>query len=108
MPRKEISTEAERRWERQLARDYRDACYHDTLEALYQQLQAWHDGEIGSDEADRAVHEAHSAMQKLYGLFRKSRTFVAKNAMMDEEWFEEWVAGNPPPPGTELPRFDDD
>ena len=51
---------------------------------------------------DRAIHEAYKQTHELYNLFTGKRDFLVGLIQLDREWFEAWVADNPPPPGVEL------
>jgi hypothetical protein len=53
-------------------------------------------------DMDKAIHETHKQNWELYRLFRESRSFLVGLIQWDREWFDGWVADNPPPPGVQL------
>jgi hypothetical protein len=89
-------------WEQALIDDYYDHRWHKVLDPLYDQFQRWKAGELTHNEMDQAIHKVHKENQETYKLFHQDRGFVITLIQLDREWFDAWVADNPPPPGIKL------
>jgi hypothetical protein len=89
-------------WEQALIDAYYDHRWRQVLDPLYEKLQRWKVGELTHADVDRAIHETHKQNRELYRLFRESRSFLVGLIQWDRDWFDGWVADNPPPPGVEL------
>ena len=94
----------EGQWEQTLIDAYYDMQYHRVLDPLYEKFQQWKSGELTHDDIDEAIHQTHRENQKLYSFFTQNRDMLVFLIENDEEWFSEWVADHPPPPGINLSR----
>ena len=86
-------------WEQALIDAYYDYRCRQVLEPLYEKFQRWKAGELDHSDMDQAIHEVHKQNQQIYSLFGEKRTFLVEIIQLDRQWFEAWVADNPPPPG---------
>ncbi len=102
MSRKKRRQTPEWQWEQALIDAYYDYRWHQVLDPLYEKFQQWKAGQLTHTDMDRAIHETHKQTRELYSLFTNKRDFLIDLIQMDREWFESWVADNPPPPGIEL------
>jgi len=101
MSRKKRRQTPEWQWEQALIDAYYDYRWHQVLDPLYEKFQRWKAGELTHADMDQAIHETHKKNQELYRLFTQKRSFLIGLIQLDE-WFDEWVANNPPPPGVRL------
>lgn len=102
MSRKKRRETPEWKWEQALIDDYYDYRRRQVLNPLYEKFKRWEAGELDHWDMDQAIHETHKENQGLFSLFSESRHFLVGMIQWDEEWFDEWVASHPPPPGIEL------
>lgn len=102
MSQKKRRQSPEWQWEQALIDAYYDYRWHQVLDPLYEKFQRWKAGELTHADMDQAIHETHKKNQELYGLFREKRSFLVGLIQLDREWFDEWMARNPPPPGVKL------
>ena len=107
MSRKKTQQALAREWEQALIDAYYDHRWHQVLDPLYEKFQRWKAGDLTHADMDQAIHETHKQNQDLYRLFREDREFLMGLIQFDREWFDGWVADNPPPPGVELVPFPD-
>jgi hypothetical protein len=96
---------SEREWEQALIDAYYDHRWRQVLDPLYEKFQRWKAGELTHADMDQAIHETQKQNQELYTLFREGRSFLLPLIQCDRNWFRDWVADNPPPPGVELVPF---
>jgi len=102
MSRKKSRETPEWQWEQALIDDYYDYRWRQVLDPLYDKFQRWKAGELTHWDMDEAIHETHKQNRKVYNFFRESRSFLVGLIQWDQEWFEGWAAGHPPPPGARL------
>jgi len=102
MTRRKKRRTPEWQWEQALIDAYYDYRWRQVLDPLYEKFQRWKAGELTHADMDRAIHEAHKETRELFKLFTNKRSWLVRAIQFDREWFEEWVAENPPPPGIEL------
>ena len=106
MSRRKLRETPKWQWEQALIDAHYDHRWHGVLDPLYEKFQRWSAGELTHEDMDQAIHETHKQNQGLYSLFRETRGYLVELIQLDEEWFGEWVAHNPPPPGVRLlPRL---
>ncbi|MCD6289031.1 MAG: hypothetical protein J7M34_00910 [Anaerolineae bacterium] len=89
-------------WEQALIDAYYDYRWHQVLDPLYEKFQRWKAGELTHDDMDYAIHETHKQTRELYNFFTNKRSWLVTLIQLDQEWFDQWVADNPPPPGIQL------
>jgi hypothetical protein len=102
MSRKKRRQTPEWKWEQALIDDYYDYRWHEVLDPLYEKFKRWEAGELDHWDMDQAIHETHKEDRRLYSLFTQGRRSLVGMIQWDDEWFDEWVADHPPPPGVEL------
>lgn len=97
-----------RQWEQDLVSAYYDHRWRELLEPLYGQFQQWKAGQLSHEDLGQAIHEYYKENRERYKFFEHKRESLVLWIQWDRDWFEPWVAENPPPPGVELgpPPFD--
>lgn len=105
MARKKKRQTPEWQWEQALIDAYYDYRWRRVLDPLYEKFQRWKAGQLTHADMDRAIHETHKETRELFKLFTSKRSWLVTLIQLDREWFQEWVAEHPPPPGIELLSF---
>lgn len=65
-----------------------DYQWHLVLNPLCEQFQRWKAGEVSLLEIEDAIHKAHKACQKVYGLFTSKRDFLISVIQFNENGFQ--------------------
>ena len=104
MSRKKRRETPEWKWEQALIDEYYDHRWRQVLSPLSAKFVRWEAGELTHEDMDQAIHETHKQNQELYSLFMQSQSFLVGVIQWDEEWFEKWLVGHPPPGVQLAPR----
>ena len=100
--RKKSRQTPEWRWEQALIDAYYDCLWRQVLEPLYEKFQRWKAGELDHDDMEGSIRETYRERREIRRLFTNKRGFLVRLIQWDREWFEPWLADNPPSPGIEL------
>lgn len=86
-----------REYQQALIDAYHDTWMHQILDPLYEAFQRWKQGDLQHQELTELIHNVHRENQKVYSFFTQSRASLIRCIKMDQDWFANWRANNPPP-----------
>lgn len=91
-----------RTYEQALIDAYYDAWMHRALDPLHEAFVQWQQGDVRHDQLMDIIHKVHRENQQIYSFFTQSRGSIIACIRMNQAWFDDWRANNPPPPGIEM------
>jgi len=102
MTHKKRTQTPEYQWEQALLEAYHDYRWREILEPLYQKFQQWQAGELDHLDMDEAIHQTYKPRRDVNNFFTLKQEILVRAIQLNEDWFQAWVKGNPPPAGYKL------